>query len=74
LGDSLPSNQHGFRPQHGTDTATITIFALVNRLTEIKKRVILVTLDMPAALGLLDKSILIPTLRAHGFPERVIAI
>jgi hypothetical protein len=29
---------------------------------------------MSAALDLLDKSILIPKLRTHGFPERVIAI
>ena len=75
MGDSLPSShQHGFCPQHGTDTATTTIFALVNRLIERKKKVILVTLDMSAAFDLLDKSILIPKLRAHGFPERVIAI
>ena len=38
-----------------------------------KKKVILVTLDMSAAFDL-DKSILVPKLRAHGFPERVIAI
>jgi hypothetical protein len=29
---------------------------------------------MSAAFDLLDKSILIPKLRAHGFPKRVIAI
>ena len=29
---------------------------------------------MSAAFDLLDKSILIPKLRAHGFPERIIAI
>jgi hypothetical protein len=29
---------------------------------------------MSAAFDLLDKSILIPKLRAHGFPERVITI
>ncbi len=45
MGDSLPSNhQHGFNTQHGTDTATTTIFALVNRLVESKKKVILVML------------------------------
>ena len=75
MGDSLPSNhQHGFRPQHSTETATTSIFAIINRLFERKKKVILVTLDMSAAFDLLDKSILIPKLRAHGFPERVIAI
>ena len=78
IDDYLPSNhQHGFCPQHGTDTATTTIFALVNRLIEIKKKVILETLDMSAAFDLLDKSMQIPKLRVHGFhgfPERVIAI
>ena len=75
MGDSLPSNhQHGFRPQHSTETATTSIFALINKLFERKKKVILVTLDMSAAFDLLDKSILIPKLRAHGFPERIIAI
>jgi hypothetical protein len=75
MGDSLPSNhQHGFCPQHGTDTATITIFALVNRFIESKKKSILVNLDMSAAFDLLEKSTLIPKLRAHGFLERVIAI
>jgi hypothetical protein len=38
------------------------------------KKVILVTVDISVAFDLLDKSILIPKLRAHGFPERVIAI
>jgi hypothetical protein len=75
MGDSLPSNhQQVFCPQHGTDTATKTIFALVNRLIESKKKILLVTLDMSAAFDLLDKSILIPKLRAYGFLERVIAI
>ena len=75
MGDSLPSNhQHGFRPQHSTETATTSIFALIKRLFERKKKVILVTLDMSAAFDLLDKSILIPKLEAHGFPERIIAI
>jgi hypothetical protein len=32
MGDSLSSiHQHGFGPQHGTDTATTTIFALVKK-------------------------------------------
>ena len=52
MGDSLSSNH-----QHGTGTATTTIFALVNRLVKSKKKVILVTLDMSAAFDLLDKSI-----------------
>jgi hypothetical protein len=34
----------------------------------------LVTMDMSSAFDPLDKSILIPKLRAHEFPERVIAI
>jgi hypothetical protein len=47
IGDSLPSNhQHGFYPQHGTDTATTTIFALGKRLIEIKMKVIFETLDI----------------------------
>ena len=33
-----------------------------------------VLINMSAAFDLLDKSILVPKLRAHGFPERVIAI
>jgi hypothetical protein len=75
MGNSPPSNhQHGFCPQHGTDTATTTIFALVNRLIGSKKKVILVTMDISAAFDLFDKSILIPKLTAHGFPERVIPI
>ena len=75
MGDSLPSaHQHGFHPQHGTETATASIFALINRLFERKKKVILVTLDMSAAFDPLDKSILMPKLRAHGFPERIITI
>jgi hypothetical protein len=42
--------------------------------TGLLKKVILVTLNMSAAFDLLDKSILIPKVRAHEFPERVIAI
>jgi hypothetical protein len=65
---------NGFCPQQGTDTASTTIVALVDRLIESKKKVILVTLHMSAAFDLLDKSILIPKLRAHGFLEMIIAI
>jgi hypothetical protein len=54
MDDSFPSNhQHGFCPQHGTDTATTRIFALVNRLIASKKKIIFVTLDMSAAFDLL---------------------
>ena len=75
MGDSLPSShQHGFRPNHSTETATTTIFSIINKLVENKRKVILVTLDMSAAFDLLDKTILIPKLRAHGFPEKIISI
>jgi hypothetical protein len=75
MGYSLPSNhQHGFQPQHGTDTATTTIFEFFNGLIETEKKVILVSLDMSAAFDLLDKYCLVPKLRARGFQERVIAI
>jgi hypothetical protein len=46
------NHEHVFLPQHGTDTATTTIFALVNRLIESKKKVIFVTIDMSAAFDL----------------------
>jgi hypothetical protein len=38
-------------------------------LLKVKKKVTLVTLDMSVAFDLLDKSILIPKLRAHGSPK-----
>ena len=63
-----------FFPQHSTETATTSIFAIINRLFARKKNVILVTLDISAAFHLLEKSILIPKLWAHGFPERIISI
>ena len=72
-GDSVPSKQqHGFCPQQGTETATASIFAIINRLFERKKKTILVILDISAAFYLLDKSILLPKLRAYRFPERII--
>ena len=41
--------------QHSTETATTSIFAILNRLFEKKKKVILITLDISAAFDLLDK-------------------
>jgi hypothetical protein len=50
MGDSLPSDhQHSFYPQHGTDIATTTIFALVKKLIGNKKKVILVASNVSAA-------------------------
>ena len=40
----------------------------------MKKKEILATLEMSAAFDLLDKSILLPKVRTHGFPERIISI
>jgi hypothetical protein len=58
ISNSLPSNyQHVFCPQHGIDTVTTTIFVLVNRLIESKKKVTLVTLNKSAAFDRLDKFI-----------------
>ena len=74
MGNSLPSShQDGFRPQHSTEAAPTSIFATINRLFEGKKSDI-VTLNMYAAMDILDRSIFIPELRTHRFPERIIAI
>jgi hypothetical protein len=74
-GNSLLSNhQYGFGPQYGTNTATTTMFALVNELIESKKKLILIILDISAVFNILGKFILITKLRAHGPPERINAI
>ena len=75
MGYSVPSKQQqGVCPQHSKETATISIFAIINRLFEQEKKLIPLTPDMSAAFDLLDNYILIPKLRAHGFPERIISI
>jgi predicted HAD superfamily hydrolase len=62
----LPSTWH--RYSHNNNICTC------QQAFENKKKVILVIWDMYSALDLIDKSILIPNLSTHGFPERVIAI
>jgi hypothetical protein len=51
-----------------------TIFSIIIKLVENKRKVILVSVHMSAAFDLLDKTILILKLRAHGFPEKIISI
>ena len=47
MGDSLPSNrQHGFRPQHSTETATTSIFAIINMLFERHQPLLLIKGDI----------------------------
>jgi hypothetical protein len=75
MGDCLPSShQHGFGPNHSTETDETSIFARINRPFERKKKIIHATLDMSAVFDLLNKDIPMTKLRSRGFPERIIAI
>jgi len=61
-GHIIPSHfQHGFRRNHSTTTATLTMQNRIARLIDNNKKVILVSTDMSSAFDLLDKDILLPT-------------
>jgi hypothetical protein len=70
--DSFPSNhQHSFFLYIAQIQTQQQYTHLSSGLLE-EKKVIHVTLDMSAAFEHLNKSMLVPKLRAHGFSERVI--
>jgi hypothetical protein len=55
FGDSLPSSfQHGFRKNHSTTTAALTVQNIIAKALDKKKKVIVVLTDMSAAFDLLD--------------------
>jgi hypothetical protein len=56
FGDSLPSSfQHGFRKNHSTSTAALTVQNIIAKALDNKKKVIVISRDMSAAFDLLDK-------------------
>ncbi len=75
FGDSLPSSfQHGFRKNHSTSTAALTVQNIIAKALDKKKKVIVVSTDMSAAFDLLDKDILLPRLQKLGIPSSLCSI
>jgi len=75
FGDSLPSSfQHGFRKNHSTSTAALTIQNIIAKALDNKKKVIVVSTDMSAAFDLLDKEILLPRMQKLGIPSALCSI
>ncbi len=69
FGDSLPSSfQHGFRKNHSTSTAALTVQNIIAKALDDKKKVIVVSTDMSAAFDLLDKEVLLPRMQKLGIP------
>ena len=72
FGQSIPSSfQHGFRKNHSTSTAALTIQSNIAKGLDRGKKVIVVSTDMSAAFDLLDKEILIPRLLKLGIPKNI---
>jgi hypothetical protein len=75
FGHALPSPfQHGFRRNHSTTTAALTIQNNIARALDKKKKVVVVSTDMSAAFDLLDKEILLPRMAKLGIPQNLIQI
>ena len=75
FGDSLPSSfQHGFRKNHSTTTAALTVQNFIAKALDNKKKVIVVSTDMSAAFDLLDKEVLLPRMRKLGIPQTLCRI
>jgi hypothetical protein len=75
FGQSLPSSfQHGFRKNHSTTTAALTIQNSIAKALDNKKKVVVVSTDMSAAFDLLDKDILLPRMAKLGIPPNLIRI
>jgi len=75
FGHALPSPfQHGFRRNHSTTTATLTIQNYIARALDKKKKVVVISTDMSAAFDLLDKEILLPRMAKLGIPQNIIRI
>ena len=75
FGDSLPSSfQHGFRKNHSTTTAALTVQNIVAKALDNKKKVIVVSTDMSAAFDLLDKEVLLPRMKKLGIPQTLCRI
>jgi hypothetical protein len=75
FGQSLPSSfQHGFRKNHSTTSAALTIQNSIAKALDNKKKVVVVSTDMSAAFDLLDKDILLPRMAKHGIPPNLIRI
>ena len=75
FGDSLPSSfQHGFRKNHSTTTAALTVQNIIAKALDKKKKVIVVSTDMSAAFDLLDKEVLLPRMKKLGIPQNLCRI
>jgi len=75
FGHSLPSSfQHGFRKNHSTTTAALTIQNSISKAMDRKKKVIVVSTDMSAAFDLLDKEVLLPRMEKLGIPANLVRI
>ena len=75
FGDSLPSSfQHGFRKNHSTSTAALTVQNIIAKALDNKKKVIVISTDMSAAFDLLDKDVLLPRMQKLGIPSSLCSI
>jgi len=75
FGDTLPSSfQHGFRKNHSTSTAALTVQNIIGKALNNKKKVIVVSTDMSAAFDLLDKEVLLPRMQKLGIPLSICSI
>jgi hypothetical protein len=66
--------QHGFRRNHSTTTATLTIQNYIARGLDKKRKGVVISTDMSAAFDLLDKEILLPRMAKLEIPQNIIRI
>ena len=65
-------NNHGFRPNHSTATALISLYDLWLQAADDGKLTAALLLDLSAAFDLVDHVLLIGKLRLYGFGETTI--
>jgi hypothetical protein len=70
FGHALPSPfQHGFRQNHSTTTATLTIQNFMARVLDKKKKVVVISTSQQICQHLLDKEIYFLEWPNLGFPR-----
>jgi len=68
------SSQHGFRKNHGTDTAVSTLTNHLSKLSEKKAQVLCYSADLTAAFDLLRKEVLVEILIKKEVPGGMIRL